>query len=337
MTHFESTMDSSLRKAAVLLTTLPEEEAASILSLLSESEVETVAIEIAKLGKVSHEEQLGTIDAFVETSPFASMGEGGLDVVRSLVEKALGEEGAQTLDNVRQSVQSIPFGFLRRVDPQNVLTFMIDEHPQTTALILSHLPPSYGAEIIAALPLEKQVSVARRIATMEQTSPEVIRLVEKGLENRISSVMGQSYNKAGGIASIAEILNVTDRGAERALLENLGQEDPELVENIRRKMFVFDDLVKLGDKDIQAILKNVETAQWAMSLKGTSPELKEKILGNMSQRAGTLLTEEMEFLGSVRLSEVEVIQQQIVDIIRRLEDIGEINLHQAEDTDQFIQ
>jgi flagellar motor switch protein FliG len=212
----------------------------------------------------------------------------------------------------------------------------MDEHPQTIALILSHLPPAIGAEIISGLPAERQLAVIRRIANMGQTSPAVIAEVEAGLEKRMHSVMTQSYERAGGVPSVAEILNVTDRGTERALLESLAQEDPELVESIRRLMFVFDDVARLSDKDIQNVLTNVESAQWAMALKGASDSLKQKILTNMSKRAADMLLEEIEYLGPVRLSEVEAMQQQIVDTIRRLEDAGEITVHGDDEEEEFI-
>jgi flagellar motor switch protein FliG len=172
---------------------------------------------------------------------------------------------------------------------------------------------------------------------MGQTSPEIIHEVEKGLENRMSSVMSQQFENAGGVASVAEMLNVIDRPTERSLLENLAQEDPELVEEIRRRMFVFDDIAKFTDRDLQTVLKNVENSQWAMALKGASEELKQKILNNMSKRAAALLKEEMEYLGPVRASNVEQVQQQIVDIIRRLEDSGEITLHASEEEERFVQ
>ena len=164
----------------------------------------------------------------------------------------------------------------------------------------------------------------------------MIHEIERGLESRMASLMNQSYEKAGGVNSVAEILNVSDRAVERVLLESLSQEDPELVEEIRRLMFVFDDLCKLSDRDIQTVLKNVETAQWAMSLKGASSELKQKIMGNLSTRAASLLGEEMEYLGAVRLSEVEQVQQQIVDVVRKLEDAGEITVHAANEAEQMI-
>jgi len=252
------------------------------------------------------------------------------------VEKALGRGASDTLDNVRQSIESLPFGFLKRVDPQNLLTFIIDEHPQTIALILSHLPPKYGAEIIEHLPSDRQLAVIRRVANMGQTSPEVVQEVERGLETRMASVMSQSYEKAGGVASVAEMMNVTGRATERALLENLAQEDPDLVVEIRRLMFVFEDISKLSDKDVQQVLKNVENSQWALSLKNASEDLKAKILGNMSQRAAQMLKEEMEFVGPTRLSEVESVQQQIVDVVRKLEDAGEISTHAENEAETFI-
>ena len=331
-------MVSEIRKAAILLMSLPQEQAAHLLSKLNSKQVESVSIEIAKIGQVAPDEQEQAILDFAHASPNALMGgRGGLDVARTLVEQALGKAAGTTLDNVRQSIEAVPFGFLQKVDSQNLLTFIIDEHPQTIAVILSHVPPSQAADIVSGLPAERQLSVIRRIATMGQTSPEMVHEVERGLENRMASVMSQQFEKAGGIDSVAEILNVIDRPTERSLLENLAQEDPDLVEEIRRLMFVFEDIAKFPDRDIQAVLKNVESSQWAMALKGASEELKEKILGNMSKRASALLIEEMDYLGPVRASNVEQVQQQIVDIIRRLEDVGEITIHGEEEEERFIQ
>jgi flagellar motor switch protein FliG len=328
----------NLRKAAVLVMSLPEDDAAQILSKLTPKQVEAVSIEIAKIGRIPTEEQESVINEFADSNP-AALGSnvGGLDLAKILVERALGKNASDTMDNVRQSIEAMPFGFLKKVDPQNLLTFIIDEHPQTIALILSHLHANYGAQIISGLPTERQLAVIRRIANMGQTNPEVIREVELGLESRMSSVMSQSFENAGGVASVAEILNVTDRATERSLLENLAQEDPDLVEEIRRLMFVFDDINKLSDKDVQIVLKNVEAAQWAMALKGASEDLRNKILGNMSVRASQMLKEEIDFLGPVRLSEVEAVQQQIVDTIRRLEDTGELTINAGAEEESFIQ
>ena len=331
-------MANEIRKAAILLMSLPQEQAAQLLGKLEAKQVEAVSIEIAKLGIITPEEQGGAINDFAQSNPAAlTGGAGGLEVAKGLLEQALGKGASTTLDNVRQSIEALPFGFLQKVDSQNLLTFIVDEHPQTIALILSHVPPSQASDIISGLPAERQLSVIRRVATMQQTSPEIINEVETGLESRMASVMSQSFENAGGVASVAEILNVIDRSTERSLLENLAQEDPDLVEEIRRLMFVFEDITKFSDRDIQTVLKNVESSQWAMALKGASDELKTKILNNMSKRASALLTEEIEYLGPVRASSVEQVQQQIVDIIRRLEDIGEITIHGDEEEERFIQ
>ena len=330
--------NSYLRKAAVLLMTLNEDDAAMLLSRLDPREVEHVSIEIAKLGRLTGDEQATAVNEFFASNPNSfGTGKGGLDLAKTLVAKALGNNARATLDNVQQSIEALPFGFLKQVDPQNLMTFIVDEHPQTIALILSHLPPAYGALVVSGLAPERQLAVIRRVANMGQTTPEIIKEVEQALERRMSSVMRTSYQNAGGIPSVAEILNVTDRATERTLLENLAQEDPNLVEEIRRLMFVFDDVTKLPNKDIQSLLKHVENSQWATALKGASEELKQKILGNMSTRAGEMLREEMEFLGPVRLSDVEAAQQIIVDIVRRLEDAGEITLNAGEEQEQFIQ
>jgi flagellar motor switch protein FliG len=329
---------SDMRKAAVLLMSLPEEDAGKVLSKLSPKQVELVSIEIAKIGLISGEEQEIAIKDFADASPVTiGAGAGGLDVAKNLVERALGKNATSTIESVRQQIEAMPFGFLQKVDSQNLLTFIMDEHPQTIALILSHLQASQAADIISGLPSDRQLAVVRRIATMGQTNPEIIHEVEKGLEQRMSSVMSQQFENAGGVEAVAEILNVTDRATERSLLENLAQEDPDLVEEIRRLMFVFEDIAKFSSKDIQTLLKNVENSQLAMALKGASEELKQKIMGNMSVRAADLLREEMEYLGPVRLSAVEQVQQQIVDVIRRLEDAGEITISAGEEAEEFIQ
>ena len=329
---------TEMRKAAILLMSLPDEQAGKLLAKLDPKQVEAVSIEIAKTSGVDGDEQEQVIQEFASANPNAlTSRSGGLELAKQLVERALGKGASATLESVRQSIEALPFGFLQKVDSQNLLTFIIDEHPQTIALILSHLSPQQGADILGGLPAERQISVIRRVATMGQTSPEIIKEVERGLEHRMSSVMSQQFEKAGGVPTVAEILNVIDRATERSLLENLAQEDPDLVDEIRRLMFVFEDITKFGDREIQSLLKNVESSQWAMALKGASEELKEKILRNMSKRAADLLREEMEYLGPVRLSNVEQTQQQIVDIVRRLEDAGEITTHSDEQEEQFVQ
>ncbi len=329
---------SNIRRAAILLTSLPEEDAAHLMTHLEQKEIELVSIEIAKLQAISAAEQEAAILQFAESNPNVVGSEpGGLDRARTLVQKALGKEAGQAIENIRHSIEAVPFAFLRQVDSQNVLTYLVDEHPQTIALVLSHLPPPEASAILAGLPPDRQLSVVQRIAEMGQTNPEIIEEVERGLEKRMSSVMSQSFENAGGVGAVAEMLNVTDRATERNLLENLSQEDPDLVEEIRRLMFVFEDIAKFNDKDIQTILKNVENSQWGMALKGASPELKQKIFRNMSQRAGEMLKEEMEFIGAVKLSAVEEKQQEVVDIIRNLEDTGEIEINAGGEEEELVQ
>jgi flagellar motor switch protein FliG len=329
---------SDLHKAAVLLTSLPEEEAASLMGRLDSKMVEQVSIEIARLKGVTAEEEQQAIMQFAESSPTGSGSQsGGMDRAKSLVQMALGKKAGATLDNIRQSIEAVPFSFLRQVDSQNILTYIIDEHPQTIALILSHLPSQDSAEILAGLPPDRQLSVVQRVASMGQTSPEIIDVVQQGLEKRMSNLMSQNFENAGGVGAVASMLNVSDRATERTLLENLAQEDPELVEEIRRLMFVFEDITKFDDKDIQTVLKNVENTQWGMALKGASTELKEKIFGNMSERAGDMLREDMDYLGAVKISMVEAKQQEIVDIIRNLEDAGELDLSSGDEDEELLQ
>jgi flagellar motor switch protein FliG len=326
----------NLRKAAVLLMSLPEQEAADILSRLDPKQVEAVSVEIARSESITTEEQNTIIQEFAESNPGVVTGVGGLNFAKNLMEKALGKDATSTIDSVKQQIQAMPFGFLQKVDSQNLITFISEEHPQTIALILSHLQAGQAAEIIKNLPADRQLSVIRRVATMGQTNPDIIKEVEEGLASRMAILMNQSFEKAGGVPKVAQILNVTDRATERALLDSLAQDDAELVDEIRRLMFVFEDIAKLGDKEIQTLLKNVDTGQWAMALKGASDQLKTKIFGNLSQRAADMLREEMEFLGAVKLSSVEQMQQQIVDIIRKLEDAGQIAVASAGDAEEAL-
>ena len=329
---------TGLRKAAIVLLSLDKPLAAEVLSQLGKEGVEAITMEIAKLDDVTQEEQETVIEEFNNLGMARKHIErGGMDYAHDLLEQSLGKEKATAiLDNVKQSMSSVPFGFLHKAGADNLLTFVSEEHPQTIALIMSHLPASLAAELLSGLPSQKQLEVIRRVANMEQTSPEVVRDVEKSLESRMTSTFNQQLEKAGGVSAVAQILNVTDRMTNKAILENLEQEDNELVEQIRRLMFVFDDLLKLDDKSIQSLLKEVENSQWALALKGASEELKTKILGNLSQRAAAMPTEEMEYLGPVRVSDVEAVQQIIVDTVRRLEDSGEIVIGTGADAEKLV-
>lgn len=325
------------RKAAILLMSLEEPDAAKLLSGLPRRYVETVSIAIAQLDTVSGAEQENVMQEFIRSRPSAiGPNAGGLDKAKNLVKLALGSEAGDTLSVLQQTLEALPFGFLHKADPQNILSFLIDEHPQTIAMVLSNIPPSVAAGVLNGLASAKQLEVIQRIAEMGQTSPDAIDEVENALTTRMALFMTQAYQKAGGVPAVAEMLNVTDRSTERMILEGLGKQRPELVEEIRRLMFVFEDLIKLGDKDIQSVLKNVENNQWALALKGASQPLQDKILGNMSQRAADMLREEMEFLGKVRLSEVEGMQQKIVDIVRTLEDSGQIARPSGDKEEEFV-
>ncbi len=327
-----------IRKAAILLLTLEKPVAAEVLSQMPRELVERVSLEIARIEGVTKQEQAEVLAEFEsqarERLPIES---GSVDLAGDLLEQSLGKEGAGTiLENVRQTISAVPFSFLLKAGPDQLLTFIVEEYPQTIALVLSHLPASLAAEVLAGLPSNKQIEVVRRVAHMEQTNPDVVRDVETSLKSRMTSSFAQSMEAAGGIPAVAQILNVTDRMTNKGILETLEQDDPDLVEEIKRLMFVFDDLLKLDDRAIQSLLKEVETSQWATALKGASTEIRDRILGNLSQRAAELLKEEMEYLGPVRVSDVEAMQQQIVDAVRRLEDSGEIQIANGAENDQFV-
>ena len=331
-------MNPALRKAAIVILSLDKPLAAEVLSQLRKDEVEALTMEITRLSDVTKEEQEVAIDEFYNLGRArVQIERGGIEYAQNLLEESLGKEKAQQIiDSVKQSMLSVPFGFLHKAGADNLLTFIQEEHAQTIALILSHLPATLAAEVLAGLPSNKQLEVVRRVANMEQTSPEVIRDVERSLEVRMSSAFNQQLEKAGGVQSVAQILNVADRMTNKGILENLQEDDPDLVDQIKRLMFTFDDLMKLDNKSIQALLKEVENSQWAMALKGASEELRQKVMGNLSQRAAVMLQEEMEYLGPVRVSDVEAMQQVIVDSVRRLEDAGEIVISAGADAEKMV-
>jgi len=317
---------TGLKKAAILLLTVPEDTAAEILKRLDRNSIEEVTREIAALGSVSQESCNKVIEEFYNLALARSyMEQGGLMLAKTLLEKSLPKEDAnQVLEQIEQTVNATPFAFLQKAESENLLTFIQDEHPQTIALILSHLPPDKAGEILGGLAQDKQLEVIMRIARMEQTNPEVIREVEKGLEGRLSAIVSQTFEKAGGVEAVAEILNLADRATEKAILEQLETSDPEMVEQIRRLMFVFEDINLVDDRGIQMVLKEVDNSDLALALKTASEDLKQKIFRNMSERAAGMIQEEMEYMGPVKLSDVESSQQKIVDIVRRLDDAGEI-------------
>ncbi|MCW5765825.1 MAG: flagellar motor switch protein FliG [Phycisphaeraceae bacterium] len=315
-----------LTKAAILLLTLEPAAAGEMLKQMSPELVEEVTRELAGLGRVPDRLREAVVEEFYNLSianQYAN--EGGLDYAKVLLNKSLDSKAAErVLSQIQTHVQKTPFSFLQKAESENLLTFIQDEHPQTIALIVCHLPHHKAAEILGGLPLQKQLEVIKRVANMEQTNPEVIKEVERGLESRLANMLTQSMEKAGGIPTVAEILNLADRSTEKSIMEGLEAEDPDLVEQIRRLMFVFEDIKLVDDKGIQAILKEVDNDELALALKTASQDLQEKIFKNMSERAAQLIKEDMQFMGPVRVSDVEAAQQRIVDIVRRLEDSGDI-------------
>jgi len=314
------------KKAAILLILLGPERAAQIYKHLDEASIEFLTLEIASVRKITSEERravLKEVQELIMAKEF--LGKGGVSYARELLEQALGKEKAEDLlKRLTSSLQSKPFDFLRTSDPVQLFSFLQGEHPQTIALILAYLPPDKAAAIISGLPGELQADVAFRIAKMDSVSPEVLKEAEKVMERKFSAVVGADFSRAGGIDSIVAIINKAGRKTEKQILEILDEKDPEMAEEIRKKLFTFEDIVKIDDKSLQKVVRDVDTKDLAMALKGVSDDLREKFYRNMSSRAVEMLKEEMEYMGPVRLRDVEEAQQKIVNIIRKLEEAGEI-------------
>ncbi|HLP85129.1 MAG TPA: flagellar motor switch protein FliG [Phycisphaerales bacterium] len=316
-----------MTKAAILLLAVGPDRAAAVLKHLAPEAVEEVTRNLASLGRVSSALQQEVVDEFygiTVANQYAN--EGNLDYAKRILLDSMADPKAaeRMLGQIQTQVQKTPFSFLQRAESENLMAFIQDEHPQTIALIVCHLPHHKASEIIGGLPMQKQVEVIKRVATMEQTNPEVIKEVERGLESRLSNMLMQSTEKSGGVEMVAEILNLTDRSTEKTIMEGLEAEDPDLVEQIRRLMFVFEDIKKVNDKGIQAVLKEVDNSELGLALKTASEELKNKIFKNMSERAAQLIKEDMQYMGPVRVSDVEAAQQRVVDIVRRLEESGDV-------------
>ena len=321
----EREMDG-VEKAATLLITLGPEKSAKIFKHLKEEEIEQLTLEIANTSSVSPQTKEKVLSEFYEICLAQQyIAEGGIGYAKELLEKALGEEKAKdVIGKLTASLQVRPFEFIRKTDPSQLLNFIQDEHPQTIALILSYLPASQASMVVSSLPPEKQADVARRIAQMDRTSPDVIKQVEKVLERKLSSLVNQDYTIVGGVDAIVSILNSVDRGTEKHIMETLEVEEPELADEIRKKMFVFEDILSLDDRAIQRVLRDVDNSDLALALKGATEEVQNVILNNLSKRLAVMIKEDMEYMGPVRMKEVEEAQQKIVNIIRKLEDSAEI-------------
>jgi flagellar motor switch protein FliG len=314
------------QKAAALLISLGPELASKVYQHLKEDAVEQVTLQIANLRKISPEEKDAVMREALDISVAQEyISQGGVEYAHELLEKALGANKAMEIINRLQgSLQMTPFDYIKRTDPQQLLNFIQSEHPQTIALILAHLPPENAATILGALPLEVQVDVATRIAILDRAAPDVVMEIERVLERRISAIFTQEFTAAGGVRSLAEVLNRADRSTEKAIMEKLEESNPTLAEEVKRLMFVFDDLIVLDNRTVQQILREVDAKDLALALKGAKEEVKEHLLKNMSTRARAMIMEDMEVMGPVRLKNAEESQQKIINVVRQLEEQGEI-------------
>ncbi|MGQ9629605.1 MAG: flagellar motor switch protein FliG [bacterium] len=325
-------------KAAILLVSLGSDVAAEVFKHMHDEEVEQLTLEIARLQKIEPEVKDAVFTEFQElimAQQFISSG--GIDYAREVLERALGSQKAiDVINRLTSSLQVRPFDFIRKADPTQLLNFIQGEHPQTIAMILSYIGPEKAAQILQGLPPEIQPDVARRVAMMDRTHPEVIREVERVLERKLSSLLSEDFTSAGGVDAIVQVLNLVERGTEKNILETLEKEDPELAEEIKKKMFVFEDIVILDDRSIQLVLREIDQKDLAYALKAVPQEVKDKVFKNMSKRAGSMLQEDMEYMGPVRMRDVEEAQQKIVNVIRKLEEAGEIVIARGKEDELVV-
>jgi flagellar motor switch protein FliG len=317
---------SGLQKAAILVITLGPEQSASVLKHLSESELEALTLEMVNVQRVSAEECDNVINEFHQMCIANDyIAQGGIEYAHDVLSRALGEQRAlELITRISASLKMRPFDIVRRTDPKQLLTFIQGEHSQTIALIMTHLTPDKAAILISGLTPKRQADVAKRMALMGRTSPDVLKEIEKVLERKISSLSPVDYSISGGIQSVVDMLNRADPGTTKIVMEALELDDPDLAEKIKRQMFVFEDIVMLDDRGVQLVLREVETKDLALALKGSDSEVAAKIMKNMSERAAQMIKEDLEFMGPVRLRDVEEAQQRVVKVIRRLEESGAI-------------
>ncbi|RDW19483.1 flagellar motor switch protein FliG [Oceanobacillus arenosus] len=317
---------SGKQKAAILLISLGPDVSAQVYKHLTDEEIEKLSLEISSVKKVDSNLKEEVIEQFHQVAVAQDyIAQGGIGYAKTVLEKAFGKtEASNIINRLTSSLQVRPFDFARKADPQQVLNFIQGEHPQTIALILSYLDSEQAGQILSSLPQEMQADIAKRIATMDSTSPEIISQVEQVLERNLSSSITEDFTQTGGIAAVVEVLNGVDRSTERNILDALEVQDPDLAEEIKKRMFVFEDIVILDNRAIQRVIREVENDDLRLALKVASDEVKQIVFTNMSQRMAETFKEEMEFMGPVRLRDVEEAQTRIVGTIRRLEDIGEI-------------
>jgi flagellar motor switch protein FliG len=314
------------RKAAILLACLGPERASQVLAELQENEVDQITLDISGLSAIDPDLKSEVLDEFQQMAQAKEfVTQGGIEYAKDLLEKSFGPERAfEILNRLQSSLQEVPFQFLKKADPAQISSFIQDEHPQTISLIVAHLDPPTAAIILSSLPQQTQTEVVMRIATMDRTAPEIVHEVERVLERKMAAIFSQGFTFAGGVKDVAEILNRVERATEKSIMSDLEERDPELADEIARLMFTFEDIVYVDDTGIQKALREIETKDLALALKSANDEVSDKVYRNMSERARTMIQEEIEFMGPTRLKNVEEAQQKIVAVIRRLEEAGEL-------------
>lgn len=332
---------SGKRKAAILCVSLGSAGAAQIFKHLPNEMIEQLTVEMAKTPSVEPDQAEYVLEEFVETSTARGyIAEGGLRYAREVLEQAIGRERAgEILNRLSAVIEQSPFDYLRSTPPDQIAAFLRNEHPQTIALVVAQLPSTaLAAKVMEMFAPEQQADVASRIAMMGQTSPEVVKEVATVMEHKLESVLQREYAAAGGVRSLASILNSSNRATERNILDHLATTDEELAEEVRRLLFVFEDILKLDDRAIQLVLREVDSKDLALAMRGSTSDVQEKILANMSQRGAEMLREEMEFMPPQRRRVVEEAQTKIVAVVRRLEDSGEIVIARGggDEDDEFI-
>jgi flagellar motor switch protein FliG len=329
---------TGLRKAAILLVRMGKEYSTRVLANMSETEVEELSAEIARLGKLEPEVVTDVVDEFYAMATTKHAGAGGMAYAKELLEASLGTERAQLImDRLQASMTDMPFNFLSHADPRQLLSYVQYEHPQTIALVLAHVPSALASSILSGLAPEVQSDVAHRIAVMDRTSPDVIRQVELALQRKLSTVLQpDELSTVGGLQPLVDIINRADRTTERLILEALEKRNPEIAEEIRRRMFMFEDIIGLDDRSVQLVLRQVEPSDLALALKGVSEEVRDKVTGNLSERGRENLIEEMDLMGPVKVKMVEEAQQKIVSVIRSLEDSGQIEIQRGGEADELV-
>ncbi len=329
---------SAHEKAAILFIALGGDYAAKVFAHMDEDEIETITLDIANNKQVGIEKKNMVISEFYQlmmANDYISTG--GLEYAQTVLEKALGAEKAgDILKRLTTSLQVRPFEFLRKADSTQLLNFLQNEHPQTIALVMAYLDPQQAGIVMTGLSVDSQADVAKRIALMDRTSPDVIREIERVLEKKLSSMSMQDFTSAGGVQAVVEILNRVDRATERAIIESLEVDNPELAEEIKQLMFVFEDIILLDDRSVQIVLREVDTKELALAMKATNDEVTAKIYKNMSKRAADMLKDELEYMGPVKIRDVEEAQAKIVNVIRTLEDRGEIVIVRGQGEGMFV-